>query len=686
MPQQRVLDAINQSGVKHIAIVDDAFDPPQLDEKDWGILLDLLEDVDSETIRREANITEGTWTGAKEALQNSDYTAEELLNCIALLYRAYLEEFDTKFDPGGRFQVLKADNLKYVQPIIVFLRSCQPNITVSKFGAEVGEMEVGAGELVVFVDLFLNAKIDANKDPEREEAQLAVHDSLKRIEPLMKHNPSVILMSSHSERQERNEYREKINGGESNIYASRFAFIAKRQISLKDEQIAFEHEALNTLLDIFQSYKFGRGLHAAFQAWVNSAEKAIKEMQTEVEALELRDISYLVRFRLADEGQSLPEYLEWLLAECLVDTLGKQLDQHTSNVPELLHLNAEEAMKIGGAFDGPTPTVADLYHRVRIENKREVARKQFRLGDLYLKSKASGTDQLIVVMNPDCDLVTRPKAGRNARSLLTLKGELQDFNAPKTSVGDFIIVNGTARNINWDYKDIETLPFSGPMENPGLSLDGYQYIGALRPLYAQEVQANLLNQLSRVGVAVPPALAFATSITSNYRAKGGAVEVMDLGTEETQCYYVPPRQSGQTGKAVFTHKFVQNLLNAVKQIDEDSVDEEDIKTLQALKNHKVQTKLVQSAYAGVSLEAPICPGVVLTAKNPYPNNSKDKPWCWITLTLPTITSAQDTINEDSTNLQPNENCNIVEIVTTQNTDEISHSSTMSPVQAEQAKS
>ncbi|MHB9840945.1 hypothetical protein Q8F57_039695 [Paraburkholderia terrae] len=632
MQPLRIKEAIKYSGVKHIAIIDDVFDAPQLGPDDFGPVLDFLQNDDSDQIRIAAKIEESTWQGALESIGSGEYDADDVVDCIKALYDAYVEQFDPKFDPGAKFSTIKADNLKNVRPLISFLQGCGPDISISKFGKNVGEVRIPDGELVVFVDLFLDDKIGANQEPSNTVAASAVMDSIKRIQPLMERNPSVVLMSSHQGRREADEYRKKIQGGR--VFASRFAFVEKKQVSQNGTQFVFEDEALFALLDVFDSYKFGRGLHATLDAWTASAEKAIKQMRDEIEALELRDISYLVRFRLAEEGQSLTEYLEWLLSECLVDAIGKKLDESGQSA-ELAHLLKEEATKIGGAFDGPTENVARLYHRVRVEDSRRIAREQFRLGDLYIRRRKDALEQLVAVMNPDCDLVTRDNKTRNAKSLLTLKGTLQQFDEPKTSVGDFIMIKGKPHNIAWNYDDIQTLPFTENMAKPGQTGGDYEYVGALRPLYAQEIQGRLLNHLGRVGVAVPPALAFGVSLIARYRTKGGGVQTMDLGDPgETQCYYVPPRQSGQTGKAVFTRKFIKNFCAAVANIDGAVIHEDDQKIFTSLKGAKIREKLAESTHGGISLEGQICNGVVLTGKPEYKPSGASKPLCWITLELP----------------------------------------------------
>lgn len=627
MTQQRVLEAIKGSGVKQIAIVDDVFDAPSLTDEDYGPLLDYLEQAGAPAIQAAIGVTSEQWTTARTAILESDYEDETLRDVVDALYLKFVETFDAKYDVGGRFTTAKGANLANVRPIISFLRSCRPDITLTQFGTAVGDVNPNDGELVVFVDLFLDAGIGADEDPTPEQGASAIANSLKRIEPLMKCNPSVVLMSSHSGRGETLAYRTRIQG--SHVYASRFTFVEKRKIVQNNGRIEFTHEALDALLDLFESYKFGRGLHAAFEAWIASAGKALEQIRTEVSTLKLSDIAYLVRFRLADEGMNVSEYLEWLFSECLMDTIGKQFDQQDRDA-SFSYLNKEEAKRIGGAFDGPTETVASLYHRVRIEDKRHVPREHFRLGDIYLKI-VDGREVVYATMNPDCDLIKRPNGKRGARSLLMLRGDLEEFAAPKTSVGDFIMVKGKPRNINWRYKEVLSLPMTGkdnPITTPGEDQSGYEYIGTLRPLYAQEIQANLLNQLGRVGVAVPPALAFSCFIRMRYRKKGGAIQDIPLPDDSSlYCYYIPARDSAKEAYVVFTHKFVREFIATASSIPAESLDDKDATALAILCDPKVQAKFVDATYAGVQIEENICEGIGVTMK--------DKPgrdvWCWITV-------------------------------------------------------
>lgn len=624
---KRVLEAIKASGVTRVAVVDDAFDPPNIPQEQLGELLDYLMADNAEQVRLEAAIDAEAWQAAIEGLNSgSDDAAFELLR---KLYAAYLQTFDSKFDPMGQFATLKGPNLAYVRPLLNLIRQAEPNITVTTYGTQMDAVEEQDGPHVVFVDLYLDPSISPTDAPELLQAQSAAEASIARIEPLLKLSPSVILMSSHSRTTQAKEYRSKIAGA-NRVYASRFGFVEKTKFTEGDGDIAVDPEASDVLLDLFQTYNFGRGLHTTLDSWVKSARAAVEKLEDEIDGLELADLAYLVRFRLASEGQSLPDYLEWLLGECLIDELGRQLDKALP-VTQLNTLKPEEAKRVEGAFDGPTEKVASLYHRVRFENKRVRSREHFRLGDLYLQKQKKGADRLIAIMNPDCDLVKRPGQPKPAaHAVLTLHGTLQQFNAPSTSVGDFIVIDDKPQNIKWNYRVIETMPFEGVMSQAGQDHGDYRYLGALRPLYAQEIQANMLNRLGRVGVAVAPALAFASEVTVHYAVKGGRVMTLKVECDGVPAYVVPARQSDQEALAVFTRPFVRQLLVAFGKIDQATLAADAAHQLNAILGEAGRAKLSSLTAEGLELEQSVGNGVLLTGKRPKLNTPY---WCCIAVSM-----------------------------------------------------
>ncbi|HEK2501912.1 TPA: hypothetical protein SMS99_004323 [Pseudomonas aeruginosa] len=619
--QQTLVGAIKGSGVSRVAIIDDAFDAPMIKDEKWGEVLDFFSQQDGRQACSKAGVSENLIDEAVQAISESDYDAESLRQCIFSLYRKYISDLSREFDPGGVFREVKGDNLINVIPVVKLLKACMPELDIVTLGA-LDKVPADTSVDVVFVDLFLDQDLAAGEDPDTEKGNIAVRTSLDKVAPFLSNSPSVILMSSHAHGMKAASYREQLEHG---VFASRFKFIAKQRLKLEGEDVRLEDDVAEALLDIFQSYKFSRGLDNFLGCWSKSATAAVNNVRRQVAELDLRELSYLVQFRLADEGQSLSSYLEWFIGELLLDSLSESLDEIKGELDFKKTLSKEVAGLIDGVFDGPTDTIAKMYHRVRIDSRRREPKDNFRLGDLYIVSEEGRPSSVLSIMNPDCDLMMRPNGKRAITDALLVTGDLQGFDAPQTSSGDFIMVDGAPFNISWKYKKVKSLPFSGFLKEPGLSEGQHVYAGALKPLYAQEVQRNLLNSLGRIGVYVPPAIAISASAKVEVKVGGSARKTITVdGVEDTSCYLFPSRGGTSKAVVVFKRSFVSGLESALRAIDSDDPSiKAGVKALRA----ESLVKLVK----GVPLGDSVC-GILLS------DNSKAKlpelPWCWITITIP----------------------------------------------------
>ena len=427
--QARFIEAMKESGVSRVAIIDDAFDPPTIDAANAGMLLEFLEDASSANILAAAGVDDALRHKALEALRRSEYDDEDFAATIDLVYRRYVTTLEPRFDPGGIFKATKGDNLKNVVPLLKLLAQCDPPLEIARVGSKREDLEaVGPETHLIFVDFYLDPTLPAGDAPKGKQKRDAKSASLDRVRHLIERQagraPSVILMSSHNVRALAEAFRADIGGGR--VFASRFAFFEKTQLALlEDDAISIEPDAADVLLDIIQSFEFGRALHMALDCWLESATKAVGGLRSEIEKLDLKDFAYLVRFRLAQEGQGLLEYLEWFFGECLLDAVGKAVDKGIGGGDGINLLDGAAAERIEGAFDGPTEKVAELYHRVRIEEPRSSRGSTFRLGDLYLLRQGK-TRSVAAIMTPDCDLIPRDGHTRAPR-LLVVNGRLKSF-------------------------------------------------------------------------------------------------------------------------------------------------------------------------------------------------------------------------------------------------------------------
>ncbi|WP_248746966.1 hypothetical protein [Pseudomonas sp. MWU12-2037] len=636
--QKRLVGAIKSSGVSRIAIIDDAFDVPMIAEGAWGQFLDFFTSKSGMEACVEAKISDESRDEAIKSINETEFDNDDLLGCVALLYKNYMLNLATEFDPGGLFKTNKGANLTNVLPVIKLLKACMPDLEILTVGSVEDGSLLDSRVDVVFVDLFLDPTLTATDNPDNEKGNAAVQASLNRIAPFLASAPSVILMSSHLHSLKATDYRASLKQG---VFASRFTFIAKTKVQMADSgDITLEEDVAEALLDIFQSYKFSRGLDAFLGCWTASAKSAVETIDEHISNLDLREIAYLVQFRLAGEGQNLPEYLEWFLGETLLDKLCVHIDGNpvSSNFKNML--SPEIAGHVESAFDGPTDNIAKMYHRVRVDSSRPEPRRNFRMGDLYIVKDNAIPKSVLAIMNPDCDLILRPNGKRAIDEVLMVVGELQKFDAPQTSAGDYLLVDDVPFNINWRYKKVRSFPFSGFLASPGLSVGNHMYAGALKPLYAQEIQRNLLHTLGRVGVYVPPAIAISAAAKVEIKSKTNVKVVVPIGgVEKTACYFFPSRGGTDKGVVVFKRSFISGFMAAIQALQSEHVHESGVDKLNAMKEIPGYEHMLVFV-KGIKIGDEFSSGILVTDKKSI--KLSEAPWCWISIS---IEAPQDLIGD-----------------------------------------
>ena len=569
---------VGASDIKRVAIVDDVFDTPAIDPDDEGAFLDFLEN--GKATRDIAQVDDGVWAKAIADIRSGESDSDSVSEVLEKLYEKYIDAGEVTFDPAGVFSRKRDANLAYLRPLLKLLRSCE-SLVIHRFGS--ATPTVGADEMpdLVFVDLFLNPAISPIDEPTVGDARTAVDLSLDRVRPLLKKDPAIILMSSHGVRgqQEAESYRARLN---DRVYASRFAFVEKGQVQIQAEHgLRIEGAARDALLDIFQTYRFGKALSVSMTRWMKGTRAAVDSIDKDVRSLQLKEIAYLIQFRLAAEGQGLEEYLEWFFGEALLDYIIRAVDDAHALNPLEVSFDPAAVANIDGGFE-QTKGLAKMYHRVRVESKRSRARKNFRLGDLYRDKQKN---RVLAVMTPDCDLVLRQsgdKQIRNAEHLLFVPGIISDLEKASASVGDFLMIGETPHNIQWTYKKVFSAPFTGTLREAGQSGDDFEYLGALRPLYAQEIQANLLNHVGRVGVAVPPVIGIPAIATIVVRTATTLKEISSQGTT-FQCNLVPGRASAQNARVVFDREVIRRIKTALVNMPVDDLLPGSAEKVEALK-------------------------------------------------------------------------------------------------------
>lgn len=628
--------AMKESGVKKIAVIDDAFDSPVIGATHGAPLLDFLEEpANGETISA-AGIEAAQSLKAQQALAAGQYDDLDLQSVVRRLYAQYMEALDKRFDPSGIFNTVKGANLTNILPLLTLLKNCNPQVQIVRIGAEETEaVQTNSDAELIFVDFYLDKDLSATENTFSAKSIEAKKRSLARLKEVIgeknaKESPSVVLMSSHKVRSEAEKFREEIGTGK--VFASRFGFIEKTQVTKENNgTITIAAEAGNTLLDIIQSFEFGRALTNSLDAWLAGASKAVSKVRTDIDALSLKDFAYLVRFRLAEENVGLEEYLEWFFGECLLDAVSTSIDRKEAGIEGALdRINA--AKRIEGAFDGPTEKVAELYHRVRLEEPRAGRQAYFRLGDLYLV----GIGKIAAVMTPDCDLIER-NGSRPSPSILLVHGILKPFDAPAASIADFVMLDGKAYNITWNTKSLSTHQFAH-WPAPGVSDDDHKFIGTLRPLYAQDLQRRVLADLGRVGLSVAPAIGLTAAVTVTVKEQGGGRKQLPLESDilNGPVYVVPSRGGDDKTKVIFKRQFVYEFTKSLIELDHEKLKlhKTGVSAIRQLSEFPGnRAKLHKMHVDGIPLEDLVDLGIFVTGDPKFKSGS-DGPWCWITVSMP----------------------------------------------------
>jgi hypothetical protein len=639
--EARIRTAIEKGQIRKVVIIDDAFDPPVLSDEVAGQFLDLLEKKESAAILEKAGVTPEEAEAARESITASDYTSDELQSVVSKLYAKYVEISDDKFDPAGSFSVLKGDNLRRVRPLLRLLAPCT-ELTVTRIGSDASGIDFAALEPdVIFVDYYLDATLSPNDNPDEAQGGAARRGSLAMLRRVLndKMGPSVMLMSSHSVRNEAHAFRREIRE-ERKVFASRFHYLSKEDLDEEEDgSIKVSGEASDALLDIAQRHKFAGAVEEGLTQWKSGLDKAAATVWDLITELELKDFAYLARFRLAEEGQPLSAYLEWLFGEVLVDGIARSVewgDQSFKTLDDGAFKN-KPGSQIEGAFDGPTAHIAELYFRARVDARLARQGKDLRTGDLYIHKDKP--DEILATVTPECDLVLRKKK-RNARRLTVVAGALHDIDAPDSSIADFFMLGNKPLNVVWNAKDIRTIEYTE------IGDENYRLVGTLRPLYAYELQRRVLADLGRVGLAVAPAMAMSAKTEVVVRGAEGQPVELTLSTSHTaSCAVIPKRGSSDKPRIIYHRRFASALLDAVLSIPEEKLDADARGQIRSLKQPNNQMVFIDKLCRDGQLDGDEAFGILTTLQ---PERRKGNiPWCQILVSHENEVTAPPATEEDA---------------------------------------
>ena len=572
--ETRIAKAFAANRIRSVLVVDDAYDPPELDE---GAVAALLEFLETETNREtivEGGVGEDVVDAARRAADGGDDALGEVYRS---LYSAFIDGQKT-LDPGGHFALRRGPALNDLQPLCALLNKCGDcgeGVRVETVGLEDGfaRYEEDPPE-VLFLDYYLDNDVPAVGDVGREALSTARRQSLDFLKDVVRvtkeHDyPAVVLMSSRRI-DDRDAFRKQAG---KKLVPLRFRALDKKELQMDGGSVAVDHAAADALLDTFQGYRFGKLFQGSLSTWKNGVRKALGEFEREVRQWDRRDIAYLSRFRLREEGQPLSEYLEWLFGGYFGALMERHVDWGHEAIRELG--DEEVGDDIEGAYEGATDGIARCFHEVRVRTQRVGPGYRYRLGDLY---KESGYKSVWAIVTPDCDLVVRGDETRAGR-ILALGGVLKEFDEEGAAADNFVVVEDMPYSLSWKPKDLKTFPLDG---DGSLRSDEYEFIGTLRGLYAQAIQRRALADLGRVGVPVAPSLGIGVGVSAFVRQKGGRLDELTTGGN-TKGVLIPAREGRSDGSRVLLARpFVWELVEALRSYEDGKLGEDEAESLRRL--------------------------------------------------------------------------------------------------------
>ena len=251
---------------------------------------------------------------AISAASEGNYNSEDLNKVYDILYTNFTQELENQFDIKGIFNVLKGAALNSLNPLNNLLHKCVNGGEVRTAGLKDGvECYKKFRPEILFVDYYLSddvPPIGEVKQHRKNNARKASIDLLKQViaDTSEEDIPAIILMSSYEVKNLR-KYRHDTKSDK--IMSLRFQFLKKEHVLQEGSDFQIDQAAADVLLDTSQGYLFSKVLQRGLAQWKEGAQSALLDFKREVNNLDIKDIAYLLRFKLWEEEQPLSEYLQW---------------------------------------------------------------------------------------------------------------------------------------------------------------------------------------------------------------------------------------------------------------------------------------------------------------------------------------------------------------------------------------
>jgi hypothetical protein len=215
-----------------------------------------------------------------------------------------------------------------------------------------------------------------------------------------------------------------------------------------------------------------------------------------------------------------------------------------------------------------------------------------------------------------------------------------DIDAPNASLADFLMVGNSPQSIRWKLKDVQTFELEDFPE-PGVNSGGLTFAGSLRPLYAYELRARVLEDLARFGLNVPPAVGSSAAATVVVAGLEQDHEFSLAPEGRAACSLVLSRGGADATQAIFYESAIARLITELMKLAPETLAAgEHRKALQDVQRKIAQQeKMIEKLTAfGLTVDEGAVAGIQITTKR-IGRGTKERPWCQIVLSNEVISAA-----------------------------------------------
>ena len=568
--------SLKDSGIKSILIVDDALNLPIFDDTMKNGLYYLLDAVNSGNVKMNGIISSKEAKILTQYIEtnygNSRKLQKKLIDLYKLLFEKYImgEEIQLFIDYFDRHSTTSVTTIRQLVKLFDLSKT---KVKIQTLGTNVEDInKLKCNIDLILMDYYLEphtGKSEINKvGPQGKKSLKLLRNVIELFEKAEKDIPSILLISSEDLSKTQTDYFNKLL---DDIIAVQFNFLHKNWIS--DWKLSATDDAKIVLTELFNTFRFGRAMNNALNTWVDGARTAIDELFINISNLHAKDFAYLKKFRLNSEGISFANYIEWLLGESIRSLIDERVKWKHQSFKDLENRNLTKSIK-GAHPPLHSEQITKIFNKIRFNEFSDRTRSQYSMGDIFL-NKITGKIRMII--SPDCDLVFRindktKKYETNATNLLSVGGDLVKFDEQHAFVEELIILEGNQRSINWNKKDITSHKISGKNSKDFNRLwhDGrvYIYHGTIRPLFAKKIQMDVLSDLSRVGVDVPPTASHTCNVSAYIQLKTGEFEAIPkLPESHVNVFWAQKTSQNKEHFVLLREKYVHALFKYLNDID-----------------------------------------------------------------------------------------------------------------------